>query len=117
MMVRIKQNYKLIPEKSLVGLAVSQYDADTVEFVQFIVKLLTSKISVSGSSANGQSSMSTVISIKSSTWWTISPGDDMLANTAKDNAVKPLGSARIVLELITCDLLPSNERARSGVGG
>ena len=34
MMVRIKQNYKLIPEKSLVGLAVSQYDADTVEFVQ-----------------------------------------------------------------------------------
>ncbi len=31
--VRIKQNYKLIPEKSLVGLAVSQYDADTVEFV------------------------------------------------------------------------------------
>ncbi len=32
--VRIKQNYKLIPEKSLVGLAVSQYDADTVEFVQ-----------------------------------------------------------------------------------
>ncbi len=33
MMVRIKQNYKLIPEKSLVGLAVSQYDADTVEFV------------------------------------------------------------------------------------
>jgi hypothetical protein len=34
MMVRIKQNYKLSPEKSLVGLAVSQYDADTVEFVQ-----------------------------------------------------------------------------------
>jgi hypothetical protein len=34
MMVRIKQNYKLIPEKSLVGLAVSQYDADTVGFVQ-----------------------------------------------------------------------------------
>jgi hypothetical protein len=33
--VRIKQNYKLIREKSLVGLAVSQYDADTVEFVQF----------------------------------------------------------------------------------
>jgi hypothetical protein len=34
--VRIKQNYKLIPEKSLVGLAVSQYDADTVEFVQYL---------------------------------------------------------------------------------
>ncbi len=30
----IKQNYKLIPEKSLVGLAVSKCDADTVEFVQ-----------------------------------------------------------------------------------
>jgi hypothetical protein len=36
MMVRIKQNYKLIPEKSLVGLAVSQYDADTVGFVQLV---------------------------------------------------------------------------------
>jgi hypothetical protein len=36
MMVRIKQNYKLIPEKSLVGLAVSQYDADTVGFVQVV---------------------------------------------------------------------------------
>jgi hypothetical protein len=34
-MVRIKQNYKLIPEKSLVGLAVSQYDADTVGFVHY----------------------------------------------------------------------------------
>ena len=32
--VRIKQNYKLITEISLVGLAVSQYDADTVEVVQ-----------------------------------------------------------------------------------
>jgi hypothetical protein len=32
--VGIKQNYKLIPEKSLVGLAVSEYDTDTVEFVQ-----------------------------------------------------------------------------------
>jgi hypothetical protein len=37
--VRIKQNYKLIPEKSLVGLAVSQYDTDTVEFVQFAENL------------------------------------------------------------------------------
>jgi hypothetical protein len=37
MMARIAQNYKLIPEKALVSLAdVSQYDADTVEFVQFI---------------------------------------------------------------------------------
>jgi hypothetical protein len=35
MMVRIKQNYKLIPEKSLVGLAVSQYETDTLEFVQY----------------------------------------------------------------------------------
>jgi hypothetical protein len=33
MMARMKQNYKLIPEKYLVGLAVSQYDADTVEFI------------------------------------------------------------------------------------
>ena len=38
--VRIKQNYKLIPEKSLVGLAVSQYDTDTVEFVQADQKLI-----------------------------------------------------------------------------
>ncbi len=30
---RIEQNYKLIPEKSLVSLAVSQYDTDTVGFV------------------------------------------------------------------------------------
>jgi hypothetical protein len=35
MLVRIKQNYKLIPEKSLVRLAVSQYDTDTVEFVHY----------------------------------------------------------------------------------
>jgi hypothetical protein len=43
MMVRIKQNYKLIPEKSLVGLAVSQYDADTVGFVHipyFVVQYI-----------------------------------------------------------------------------
>jgi hypothetical protein len=33
--VRIKQNYKLIPEELLVGLAVSQYDIDKVEFVQY----------------------------------------------------------------------------------
>jgi hypothetical protein len=39
MMVRIKQNYNLITEKSLVGLAVSQYDADTVEFVQLSISV------------------------------------------------------------------------------
>jgi hypothetical protein len=33
--IRIEQNYKLISEKSLVSLAVSRYDADTVGFVQF----------------------------------------------------------------------------------
>jgi hypothetical protein len=39
--VRIRQNYKLIPEKSLVCLAVSQYDADTVEFVQSTIVMGT----------------------------------------------------------------------------
>ncbi len=41
--VRIKQNYKLIPEKSLVGLTVSQYDADTVEFVHLGTILVNGK--------------------------------------------------------------------------
>ncbi len=34
LVIRIEQNYKLISEKSLVSLAVSRYDADTVGFVQ-----------------------------------------------------------------------------------
>ena len=34
LVIRIEQNYKLISEKSLVSLAVSQYDTDTVGFVQ-----------------------------------------------------------------------------------
>jgi hypothetical protein len=33
LVIRIEQNYKLISEKSLVSLAVSQYDTDTVGFV------------------------------------------------------------------------------------
>jgi hypothetical protein len=34
LVIRIEQKHKLILEKSLVCLAVSQYDADTVEFAQ-----------------------------------------------------------------------------------
>jgi hypothetical protein len=44
--VRIKQNDKLITEKSLVGLAVSQYDADTVEFVHLHHIFLNSSTSL-----------------------------------------------------------------------
>jgi hypothetical protein len=39
--IRIEQNYKLISEKSLVSLAVSRYDADTVGFVHLADPVLS----------------------------------------------------------------------------